>query len=250
MAHYVVSDIHGEDDRFHAMLQKINFSKEDTLYILGDVVDRGPHPVELLREIMVTPNMKMLLGNHEFMCLRYFAPDALEKYIQHWNRNVNATTLEEFNKLTEQEKQETLDFLRALPTHFEISVGGQNFIWYTDCLLIPSMMKCGFVRTRTPSVRYQIANLSSDIHRYPALYTPKQRLTAAVMRKNALMCRKCVSVVNCFLSSTIRSILTSIAAVVTISRTGGLPVCDWKIWKNFMHKRGANAPLFLRHKDK
>ena len=76
---------------------------------------------------MVTPNMKMLLGNHEFMCLRYFAPDALEKYIQHWNRNVNATTLEEFNKLTEQEKQETLDFLRALPTHFEISVGGQNF---------------------------------------------------------------------------------------------------------------------------
>ena len=36
MAHYVVSDIHGEDDRFHAMLQKINFSKEDTLYILGD----------------------------------------------------------------------------------------------------------------------------------------------------------------------------------------------------------------------
>ena len=76
---------------------------------------------------MVTPNMKMLLGNHEFMCLRYFAPDALEKYIQHWNRNGNATTLEEFNKLTEQEKQETLDFLRALPTHFEISVGGQNF---------------------------------------------------------------------------------------------------------------------------
>ena len=127
MAHYVVSDIHGEDDRFHAMLQKINFSKEDTLYILGDVVDRGPHPVELLREIMATPNMKMLLGNHEFMCLRYFAPDALEKHIQHWNRNGNAPTLEGFNKLTEQEKQETLDFLRALPTHFEISVGGKNF---------------------------------------------------------------------------------------------------------------------------
>lgn len=127
MAHYVVSDIHGEDDRFHAMLQKINFSKEDTLYILGDVVDRGPHPVELLREIMATPNMKMLLGNHEFMCLRYFAPDALEKYIQHWNRNGNAPTLEGFSKLTEQEKLEALDFLRELPTHFEINVNGQDF---------------------------------------------------------------------------------------------------------------------------
>ena len=264
MAHYVVSDIHGEDDRFHAMLQKINFSKEDTLYILGDVVDRGPHPVELLREIMATPNMKMLLGNHEFMCLRYFAPDALEKYIQHWNRNGNATTLEGFNKLTEQVldcsvnpltkldvSQKPLIFCVLCRPILKSTSMDRTFIWYTDCLLIPSMMKCGFVRTRTLSVRYQIANLSSDIHRYPALYTLKQRLTAAVMRKSALMCRKCVSVANCFPSSTIRSILTLTAAVVTTSRTGGLPVFDWKIWKNFMYKkRGANAPLFLQHKDK
>lgn len=111
------------------------------------------------------------------------------------------------------------------------------------------MMKCGFVRTRTPSVRYQIANLSSDIHRYPALYTPKQRLTAAVMRKSALMCRKCASVANCFLSSTIRSILTSIAAVVTISRTGALPACDWKTWKNFMYKKEEQMLLFFRFDD-
>lgn len=38
MAHYVLSDIHGEADRFHAMLEKI---QEDTLYILGDVVGLG-----------------------------------------------------------------------------------------------------------------------------------------------------------------------------------------------------------------
>ena len=41
MAHYVVSDIHGEADRFHAMLEKIRFSADYTLYILGDVIDRG-----------------------------------------------------------------------------------------------------------------------------------------------------------------------------------------------------------------
>ena len=67
MSHYVVSDVHGEDDRWKAMLEKIHFSAQDTLYILGDVVDRGPHGVEILQEIMHTPNMKMLLGNHEFM---------------------------------------------------------------------------------------------------------------------------------------------------------------------------------------
>ena len=35
MSHYVMSDIHGEIDRFHQMLEKIRFSPEDTLYILG-----------------------------------------------------------------------------------------------------------------------------------------------------------------------------------------------------------------------
>lgn len=127
MSHYVVSDIHGEADRFHAMLQKIHFSDNDTLYILGDVVDRGSDGVSLLREIMKTPNMKMLLGNHEFMCLRYFAPDAPEKHIQHWNRNGNAPTLEGFHKLTEPEKEETLAFLRSLPTHFEPIINGKKF---------------------------------------------------------------------------------------------------------------------------
>lgn len=36
MAHYVMSDIHGETDHFHAMLEKIWFSADDTLYIPGD----------------------------------------------------------------------------------------------------------------------------------------------------------------------------------------------------------------------
>ena len=65
MSIYVMSDIHGEDELFHAMLKQIRFSEEDTLYILGDVIDRGPNGIALLQEIMKTPNMVMLLGNHE-----------------------------------------------------------------------------------------------------------------------------------------------------------------------------------------
>ena len=52
MAHYVLSDIHGEADRFHTMLEEIRLSKDGTLYILDDVIDRGPAGISLLREIM------------------------------------------------------------------------------------------------------------------------------------------------------------------------------------------------------
>ena len=39
---YVLSDIHGQSRRFHSILSQIDLNDEDTLYILGDVIDRNP----------------------------------------------------------------------------------------------------------------------------------------------------------------------------------------------------------------
>ena len=54
---YVMSDVHGEYEKYRRMLEKIRFSDEDTLYILGDVVDRGPEPVKLLQDMAVRENV-------------------------------------------------------------------------------------------------------------------------------------------------------------------------------------------------
>lgn len=127
MVHYVMSDIHGEADRFHAMLEKIQFSPEDTLYILGDVVDRGPDGISLLKEIMKMPNAVMLLGNHEYMMLQYMSPSASETDIRRWNRNGNAPTLASYHRLENEEQRKILGYLRALPTHLEVTVNGTKF---------------------------------------------------------------------------------------------------------------------------
>ena len=42
MATYVISDIHGMYNKFTELLNKIKLKDTDTLYILGDVLDRGP----------------------------------------------------------------------------------------------------------------------------------------------------------------------------------------------------------------
>jgi len=109
------------------MLEKISFSLEDTLYILGDVIDRGPDGISLLKEIMGMPNAIMLLGNHEYMMLQYMNPSASETDIRRWNRNGNAPTLAAYHCLDDQEQQKTLRFLRTLPTHLEVTVGGRKF---------------------------------------------------------------------------------------------------------------------------
>ena len=42
---YVMSDLHGQYNAFLKMLELINFTDEDELYILGDIIDRGPNPL-------------------------------------------------------------------------------------------------------------------------------------------------------------------------------------------------------------
>ena len=71
---YCVSDIHGDLDKLERMMELIRFSDADHLYIIGDVIDRGVMGVDILRWIMVAPNMTMLLGNHEQMCLDTLGP--------------------------------------------------------------------------------------------------------------------------------------------------------------------------------
>ena len=127
MAHYVMGDIHREADRFHAMLEKIHFSEEDTLILLGDVIDRGPDGIALLLEIMAMPNVIMLLGNHEYMMLQYFSPEATSTEIRRWNRNGNAPTLAAYLKQKAKVQQRILAYLRSLPTHLDIEVDGKWF---------------------------------------------------------------------------------------------------------------------------
>ena len=81
---YCMSDIHGDYEKYCRMLETIQLCDEDTLYILGDVVDRGPEPIPILLDMMKRPNVRPILGNHEYMavvCLRPLAREITEETI-------------------------------------------------------------------------------------------------------------------------------------------------------------------------
>ena len=61
---YAISDIHGRFDKYKEMLSLIDFAPRDTLYVLGDVIDRGPDGIPILQDMMLRPNVFPLLGNH------------------------------------------------------------------------------------------------------------------------------------------------------------------------------------------
>jgi bis(5'-nucleosyl)-tetraphosphatase (symmetrical) len=69
--HYLVGDIQGCDAPLGRLLAKLDFSpSRDTLYLLGDLVNRGPASAAVLRRLMAYgAAARCLLGNHDLSLL-------------------------------------------------------------------------------------------------------------------------------------------------------------------------------------
>ena len=127
---YAISDIHGCYDEFTALLEKINFGPDDTLYILGDVIDRGPDSIKCLKYIMDAANIHLQMGNHEQMMIDALTSDwkADPSYMEHWMGNGGNVVLSEFIKLPKDEQESILDFIAALPYLCQVKMGEQNYV--------------------------------------------------------------------------------------------------------------------------
>lgn len=133
---YVTSDLHGNLRRFRSVMGQIGLRPEDTLYVLGDVMDRYPGGVVILRELMAMPNAKLLLGNHDYMMLQEmdrkhtrrslsFAERA--RTLPRWYRNGGEVTKLALEALPKAELEAVLDFVRALPLSYELTVNGTDY---------------------------------------------------------------------------------------------------------------------------
>lgn len=63
--HILIGDIHACHEELCELLDRVALSEGDVLVSLGDVVDRGPAPAEVLALLRGRPNTVVLMGNHE-----------------------------------------------------------------------------------------------------------------------------------------------------------------------------------------
>ena len=136
MATYVISDIHGQYDMFMELIDKIDLKQTDTLYVLGDILDRGPHPIKVLKKLMEMPNAICIVGNHEFMaleCLEFLMKEITDMSLEEldeemldnlvtWQYNGSKSTIDEFSKLESDEKQDVIDFIKEFLIYEEVAV--------------------------------------------------------------------------------------------------------------------------------
>lgn len=228
--HYVMADLHGEYGRFRRMLDRIAFSDGDTLYILGDAVDRGgAGGVDILLDVMARPNVVMLLGNHEAMCLRTFDEPDNQRAVNHWRRNGGQVTHDALFRLPEQERGEVLDFLRARPDHLDLEVDGRRF-----------HLVHGFPADNTYD-RVWLRPGPEAVSPFPdgriVIAGHTLSVSCGTMMTNSwpAICGnfpagRCGSFAG-------RAISTWTAAAAMISPSAVWPACGWRIWRNFIRKK-------------
>lgn len=74
-----VSDIHGNLPFFRGLLDRIHFTQNDILVLVGDILEKGQHSLELLRYVMrlcQTHTVYPLCGNCDGLVLRFFEDDS------------------------------------------------------------------------------------------------------------------------------------------------------------------------------
>ena len=139
---YLISDIHGCAEDFLALLGKIKFSPDDTLYVLGDAMDRGPEPIKVIRNLMQRENVFYVLGNHDVMFLEVLRRLNVELNEENANaltqedfqvyfdyiQNGGEETLRQFRRLSPEEQADIRDCLESSPFYETIEHDGKLYI--------------------------------------------------------------------------------------------------------------------------
>ena len=107
MATYAIGDVQGCYNELQQLLEKIKFDpSSDTLWFVGDLVNRGPHSLEVLRFVKGLGGSAItVLGNHDLHLLAISQGNPRHKDKEH--------TLDQV--LAADDREELIDWLRHRP---------------------------------------------------------------------------------------------------------------------------------------
>lgn len=135
MRKIAISDIHGCNNTFQALLEQIDLQKADELYLLGDYIDRGPDSKGVFDTIF-----QLIKDGYQVKCLKGNHEDRMEASkddfptLREWRSWGGKQTMSSFGvKDLNNVPQPYWDFINQLQFHAEVDEyilahAGLNFI--------------------------------------------------------------------------------------------------------------------------
>ena len=150
MALYLIGDVQGCNSALQRLLDEISFSaSRDTLYLLGDLVNRGPDSAGVLRRLMAYGDAaQCLLGNHDLHLL------ALSQRVRKPGRH---DTLN--NILQAPDRHAMLEWLRWQKMAMALTIDGHDLL----------MVHAGVLPSWSASQTMALATEVETVLRGPAL---------------------------------------------------------------------------------
>lgn len=123
----VISDIHGNIDFFQALLTQVGFCEEDTLIILGDLLEKGEGSLTLLRHVMDMTqryDVRMVCGNCDNLAYNFVdcpaqIPESFYvRYLGKWGKKSILHQMAEEVGLPLRGPEDYPALQAAIPRHF------------------------------------------------------------------------------------------------------------------------------------
>ena len=137
---YVVSNLHGCYQKYKELLKTIRFKDTDIMYVLGDIVDYGDEPMELLADLSMRYNVYPVVGEHDYTAIRMLQgfdrmlkggsepdPDYIAEMTE-WASHGGKVTLDGFRALDDEMREGVIDYLSDLALYEEVNAGGKTYV--------------------------------------------------------------------------------------------------------------------------
>ncbi len=142
MMKYAVANLYGDWEKYMAVLKGIDLKKDDMLFVLGDIVDGGTRGMEILKDMMLRSNVYPVLGDHDYIAYEILsgiweetredmtAPlsKELAQRCTEWADRGGESTMEEFFKLSDDDKEAVLEYLEEFTLYEEVEADGMDFV--------------------------------------------------------------------------------------------------------------------------
>lgn len=140
---YVMGDIRGCKDKYDDMLEQIKPQELDAVFVLGNVIDHGDDGIAILNDMMYRANIYPVLGEREYYAKK-FLPLIAEKgdaekalaslegedreQLAKWLSMKSGKTIADFLALSEEGREDLLDYLEEFAAFEEIECKGKKFV--------------------------------------------------------------------------------------------------------------------------